>query len=81
MPATEPYPSTLTSIYPSLTPDQLEEASARLAEYLAVVLEIAEDIERDPELQRKFEDLTKARRAARMDRITRSAPSSSHAHA
>jgi hypothetical protein len=81
MPTAEASQPTLATLYPNLTPEQLEEASARLDEYLSVILEIAEDIERDPALQRQFADLTQARRAARMERITGTAPSSSHIHA
>ncbi len=59
---------TLAALYPALTPAELEEAAARLDEYLAVVFEIAEDVEHDPALQREFDTLTRMRAETRMKR-------------
>lgn len=59
--------SNLAKKYPALSPDELEQASENLREYIALALRVFERLELDPEASAQFEALTASRRAHRMN--------------
>lgn len=59
--------SNLAKKYPTLSPDELEQASENLREYVALALRVFERLELDPEASAQFEALTASRRAHRMN--------------